>query len=149
MQAYAEKWSNILSPNEFLFLEAQAMYAEKAFLNLMQQSLIEVPAWYPSSSKSIMLRLLIGLLEREIRLDLDLKVHLHGQNFSSWLKDVSKMTNLSPDYFQGLTAELLGMPGFCAAYTVVTDNFGCLSDQERKDMLQNFPNVSYENIVGV
>lgn len=149
MQAYAEKWSNILSPNEFLFLEAQAMYAEKAFLNLMQQSVIEVPAWYPSSFKSIMLRLLIGLLEREIRLDLDLKVHLHGQNFSSWLKDISKMTNLSPDYFQGLTAELLGMPGFCAAYTVVTDNFGCLSDQERKDMLQNFPNISYENIVGV
>ena len=147
MQAYGEKWSNILSPNEFLFLEAQAMYAEKVFLKLLQHSVIEVPVWYPSSSKSIILRLLIGLLEREIRLDLDLKVHLHGQNFSSWLRDISKITNLSPDYFQGLTAELLGMPGFCAAYTVVTDAFQSIPQQQREIMLQEFPNITYESIV--
>ena len=149
MQAYGEEWSNILSPNEFLFLEAQAMCAEKVFLNLMLESKIEAPHWYPSSSKSIILRLLVGLLEREIRLDLDLKVHFHGQSFSSWLKDISKITNLSPEHFQGLTAELLGMPGFCAAYTVVTNNFRCLSNEERKNMLQNFPNINYKNIVGL
>ncbi len=147
MQAYGEKWSNILSPNEFLFLEAQAMYAEKVFLSLMQNLVIEVPNWYPSSSKSIMLRLLIGLLEREIRLDLDLKVHLHGQDFSSWLREVSKITNLSPEYFQGLTAELLGMPGFCAAYTVVTDAFQSIPQQQRDILLQEFPNITYESII--
>ncbi|MDY6782871.1 MAG: hypothetical protein SW833_10050 [Cyanobacteriota bacterium] len=136
MQAYGKKWSNILSPNEFLFLEAQAMCIERKILGLMKHSMIEVPSWYPSSSKSVILRLLIGLLEREIRLDLDLKVHLQGQSFSSWLKDISKMTSLSPDYFQGLTAELLGMPGFCAAYTVVTDIFQNLPSSQRQFLLE-------------
>jgi hypothetical protein len=143
MQAYGDKWSNILSPNEFLFLEAQAMYAEKAFLSLFQKSIIDLPTWYPSSLKCIILRLLLGLLEREIRLDLDLQVHLQNRNFSSWLTDISKITNLSPEYFQGLTAELLGMPGFCAAYTVVTDNFQNLSTEQRITMLQEYPNISY------
>ncbi|TAD92431.1 MAG: hypothetical protein EA000_02355, partial [Oscillatoriales cyanobacterium] len=82
MQAYAQKWSNILAPNEFLFLEAQAMSVEIILLNLMKESYIEIPQWYPSSQKSIIIRLLIGLLEREIRLDLDLKVHLQGQSFT-------------------------------------------------------------------
>jgi hypothetical protein len=149
MQAYGERWSDILSPNEFLFLEAQAMYAEKAFLKLIRHSIVETPSWYPSSSKSIVLRLLIGLLEREIRLDLDLNVHLNGQKFSSWLNDISVMTKLSPDYFQGLTAELLGMPGFCSAYTVVTDNFEQLSSLERTKILQGFPNISYESILNL
>jgi hypothetical protein len=149
MQAYGERWSNILSPNEFLFLEAQAMCAEKKFLSLLQQSTIELPHWYPSSSKSIILCLLLGLLEREIRLDLDLKVHLQGQMFSSWLHDISKLTKLSPDYFQGLTAELLGMPGFCAAYTVVTDIFQSLTSQQRKIMLQNYPDITYEPLLKI
>lgn len=147
MQAYGNQWSNILSPNEFLFLEAQAMCAEKIFLSLIQQSIIETPDWYPSSTDSIMLRLLIGLLEREIRLDLDLKVHLNGQSFLSWLGEVSRLTSLSPEYFQGLTAELLGMPGFCAAYTVVTDKFQNTPQPQREMMLQNFPHISYESIV--
>jgi hypothetical protein len=147
MQAYGKKWSNILSPNEFLFLEAQAMYAERIFLDLIQQEIVKTPDWYPSSSRSITLRLLIGLLEREIRLDLDFKVHLNEMCFSSWLENVSEMTNLSPEYFQGLTAELLGMPGFCAAYTVVTNEFQNTPHQERKIMLQDFPHISYESIV--
>ncbi|HAT13229.1 MAG TPA: hypothetical protein DD001_23050 [Microcoleaceae bacterium UBA10368] len=146
MQAYDQKWSNILAPNEFLFLEAQAMSVEIILLNLMKESYIEIPKWYPSSQKSIIIRLLIGLLEREIRLDLDLKVHLQGQSFTAWLDDISRLTNLSPEYFQGLTAELLGMPGFCAAYTVVTDKFKNLSHQQRKLLLQKFPNITYEAI---
>lgn len=146
MQAYDKKWSNILAPNEFLFLEAQAMSVEIILLNLMKESYIEIPQWYPSSQKSIIIRLLIGLLEREIRLDLDLKVHLQGQNFTTWLDDISRLTNLSPEFFQGLTAELLGMPGFCASYTVVTDKFKNLSHEQRKMLLQNFPNISYESI---
>ncbi|MEG3876852.1 hypothetical protein QT972_05650 [Microcoleus sp. herbarium7] len=146
MQAYDKKWSNILAPNEFLFLEAQAMSVEIILLNLMKESYIEIPQWYPSSQKSIIIRLLIGLLEREIRLDLDLKVHLQGQNFTTWLDDISRLTNLSPEFFQGLTAELLGMPGFCAAYTVVTDKFKNLSHEQRKMLLQNFPNITYESI---
>jgi hypothetical protein len=146
MQAYDKKWSNILSPNEFLFLEAQAMSVEIILLNLMKESYVEIPQWYPSSQKSIIIRLLIGLLEREIRLDLDLKVHLQGQNFTTWLDDISRLTNLSPEFFQGLTAELLGMPGFCAAYTVVTDKFKNLSHEQRKILLQNFPNITYESI---
>jgi len=146
MQAYDKKWSNILAPNEFLFLEAQAMSVEIILLNLMKESYIEIPQWYPSSQKSIIIRLLIGLLEREIRLDLDLKVHLQGQNFTTWLDDISRLTNLSPEFFQGLTAELLGMPGFCASYTVVTDKFKNLSHEQRKMLLQNFPNITYESI---
>lgn len=144
MQAYGRKWSNILSPNEFLFLEAQAMCAERILLTLMQKSIITSPDWFPASQKSIILRLLVGLLEREVRLDLDFKVHLYGQNFTDWLVDVSRLTNLSAEYFQGLTAELLGMPGFCAAYTVVTDNFQHLSTEQRRIMLQEYPNISYE-----
>ena len=146
MQAYDKKWSNILAPNEFLFLEAQAMSVEIILLNLMKESYIEIPKWYPSSQKSIIIRLLIGLLEREIRLDLDLKVHLHGQSFTAWLEDISRLTNLSPQFFQGLSAELLGMPGFCAAYTVVTDKFKNLSHEQRKMLLQNFPNITYESL---
>ncbi|MCC3410284.1 MULTISPECIES: hypothetical protein [unclassified Microcoleus] len=146
MQAYDKKWSNILAPNEFLFLEAQAMSVEIILLNLMKESYIEIPQWYPSSQKSIIIRLLIGLLEREIRLNLDLKVHLHGQNFTTWLDDISRLTNLSPEFFQGLTAELLGMPGFCAAYTVVTDKFKNLSHEQRKMLLQNFPHITYESL---
>ncbi|MEK0180317.1 MAG: hypothetical protein EAZ98_05110 [Oscillatoriales cyanobacterium] len=96
--------------------------------------------------KSIIIRLLIGLLEREIRLDLDLKVHLQGQSFTAWLDDISRLTNLSPEYFQGLTAELLGMPGFCAAYTVVTDKFKNLSHEQRKMLLHKFPNITYESL---
>ncbi|MEI6428969.1 MAG: hypothetical protein WCO45_11385 [Pseudanabaena sp. ELA607] len=143
MQAYNSKWSNVLSPNEYLFLEAQAMCVERICLHLLQNSLVEVPSWYPSSQKAIILRLLIGLLEREIRLDLDLQVHLHGQNFTDWLQDICTITNLSPAYFQGLTAELLGMPGFCAAYTVATDNFQNMTNSHRKAMLQDFPNIDY------
>lgn len=146
MQAYDQRWSNILSPNEFLFLEAQAMCVEKILLNLMKVSSVEIPRWYPSSQKSIVIRLLIGLLEREIRLDLDLNVHLHKQNFKTWLDDMSKLTNLSPEYFQGLTAELLGMPGFCAAYTVVTDKFKNLSDDQREILLHEFPDITYETL---
>lgn len=146
MQAYDKKWSNILAPNEFLFLEAQAMSVEIILLNLMKESYIEIPQWYPSSQKLIIIRLLIGLLEREIRLDLDLKVHLLGQNFTTWLDDISRLTNLSPEFFQGLTAELLGMPGFCASYTVVTHKFKNLSHEQRKMLLQNFPNITYESI---
>ncbi len=146
MQSYGAKWSNVLSPNEYLFLEAQAMCVERILLNLLLNSVVEIPRWYPSSEKAIILRLLIGLLEREIRLDLDLKVHLHGQDFTEWLKDICKLTQLSPAYFQGLTAELLGMPGFCAAYTVVTDNFQNLANSQRRTMLQEFPNISYTSL---
>lgn len=146
MQAYGDKWSNILSPHEFLFLEASAMCAERIVLDLMQKSIVQLPHWYPSSQKSVILRLLIGLLEREIRLDLDLKVHLRGQNFTDWLVEISQFTKLSPEYFQGLTTELLGMPGFCAAYTVVTDQFLEMSDEQREIMLDNFPSITYESI---
>jgi hypothetical protein len=146
MQAYGNQWSNILSPHEFLFLEASAMCVERLILDLIQKSIVNLPIWYPASKKAIVLRLLIGLLEREIRLDLDLKVHLHGQGFTEWLAEISQITKLSPQYFQGLTPELLGMPGFCAAYTVVTDYFEKMSDAERETMLNNFPNITYESI---
>lgn len=149
MQSYGTKWSNVLSPNEYLFLEAQAMCVERILLNLLLNSVVELPSWYPAPEKAIILRLLIGLLEREIRLDLDLQVHLHGQNFAEWLKDICKLTQLSSTYFQGLTAELLGMPGFCAAYTVVTDNFQSLSSSRRRKMLQEFPNITYTSLGSV
>ena len=88
-----------------------------------------------------MLRLLIGLLEREIRLDLDLNVHLREQAFEDWLQEISHQTSLSPEYFQGLTAELLGMPGFCAAYTVATDAFYQKNISQRRTHMQNFPKL--------
>lgn len=87
--------------------------------------------------------MLIGLLEREIRLHLDLKVHLYKQGFENWLSDVSELTSLSPEYFQGLTGELLGMPGFCAAYTIVTNSFEGMPLSLRKKMLNEFPDIDY------
>ncbi|NEO88468.1 MAG: hypothetical protein F6J87_30205 [Spirulina sp. SIO3F2] len=46
MQAYNKKWPNILSPNEFLFLEAQAIYVERVLLSLTKNHKVEIPCWY-------------------------------------------------------------------------------------------------------
>lgn len=135
MQAYGEDWSNVLSPEDFLLLEAQAMCAERKALDLMLKGELEVPSWYPSSNKAVTLRLLIGILEREIRLHLDLYVHWHGQSVDDWLTSMSELTGISSNYFLGFTGELLGMPGFAAAYTVVTDAFISLEDDYRRQVL--------------
>ena len=135
MQAYGDKWSNVLSPEDFLLLEAQAMCAERTALDLMLKGELQIPIWYPSSNKAVTLRLLIGILEREIRLHLDLYVHLHEQSISDWLAFMSDLTRISSNYFLGFTGELLGMPGFAAAYTAVTDVFASLEDDYRRQVL--------------
>ncbi|KAB8318309.1 hypothetical protein SD81_016860 [Tolypothrix campylonemoides VB511288] len=135
MQAYGEEWSNTLSPEDFLLLEAQAMCVERKALELMLKDELQIPSWYPSNYKAVTLRLLIGLLEREIRLHLDLSIHWHGQSIDEWLIFMSKLTGISSNYFLGFTGELLGMPGFAAAYTVVTDAFISFEDDYRKQIL--------------
>jgi len=104
---------------------------------------LQIPRCYPSSDKAVTLRLLIGLLEREIRLHLDLSVHLHNQSINEWLKFMSELTGISSNYFLGFTGELLGMPGFAAAYTSVTDEFMSLNDENRRQALteQKLPGI--------
>ncbi|MBW4493810.1 MAG: hypothetical protein KME26_12130 [Oscillatoria princeps RMCB-10] len=135
MQAYGKKWSNILSPEDFLLLEAQAICAERIALNLMKKGELTIPSDYPSTNKAVILRLLIGILEREIRLHLDLSVHLHSQSVNEWIAFMSDLTGISSNYFLGFTGELLGMPGFAAAYTAVTDTFMSLTDDCRRRVL--------------
>lgn len=136
MQAYGSDWSNILTPQEFLLLEAQAMCAERIALDLMLNNGLRIPDWYPSTNESVILRLLIGMLEREIRLHLDLSLYLHKQNLDDWLKNMCQLTGISSRYFLGFTCELLGMPGFASAYTSVTDYFISTDNQQRKDLIK-------------
>ncbi|HBL11392.1 MAG TPA: hypothetical protein DD379_08295 [Cyanobacteria bacterium UBA11162] len=136
MQAYGSDWSNILTPQDFLFLEAQAMCAERKALDLMLNGQLQIPDWYPSTNQAVILRLLIGILEREVRLHLDLSLSLYGQNIDDWLKTMCQLTGISSTYFLGFTTELLGMPGFASAYTSVTDYFMLMEDEQRKLLLR-------------
>lgn len=48
---------------------------------------------------------------------------------------ISHLTGISSNYFLGFTGELLGIPGFAAAYTAVTDAFISLEDDYRRQVL--------------
>jgi hypothetical protein len=135
MQAYGSDWSNILRPQDFLFLEAQAMCAERKALDLMLNGQLQIPDWYPSTNEYVILRLLLGILEREVRLNLDLSLYLHEQTFDDWVINMSRLTGISSNYFLGLTGELLGMPGLASAYTSVTDYFISMNNEQRKNIL--------------
>jgi hypothetical protein len=137
MQAYGSDWSNILTPQDFLLLEAQAMCAERKALDLMLNGQLQIPDWYPSTNQAVILRLLIGILEREIRLHLDLSLYLYGDNVDDWLRNMCRLTGISSNYFLGFTGELLGMPGFASAYTSVTDSFISIDDKQRELLLRS------------
>jgi hypothetical protein len=110
-----------LHPEWLVTMEAIAMSAEHHLLRLLT---LKAAAGPPSaaliSSQSLITELLIGLLERSLRLDFDLAVHLRGADPDQWRAAAVNLTGLPPNRF-AFVDEFHGLPGLAAAYMIGID----------------------------
>jgi hypothetical protein len=58
----------------------------------------------------------MGLLDRSIRLAMDVRVHAQGVAYSDFLAEVSERAGVGPAYVESVTREWLGLPGMGALY---------------------------------
>jgi GTP cyclohydrolase FolE2 len=115
LQNYPDAGS-YLDPNWLLTLEAAAMTSEYKFLKLIDyEENIPKPVDYSIDLFNLKTILLTGLLERSLRLDYDLAVHLNGKPIDEWIVQSRRKTGLELNYY-GFAREFHGLPGFCAGY---------------------------------
>ena len=118
-----------LNPTWLLTLEAAAMTSEREFLHLIDcEKEIAQPINYPFNSFNIKTILLTGLLERALRLDYDMAIHLDEQSIDSWVKQTKRRTGLTLDCYS-FAYEFHGLPGFCAGYML---GLNALSNEKDK-----------------
>lgn len=105
-----------LEPNWLVTLESIAMNTELNFLRLIDEDVeIKKPDDYPFNVFNIKTFILVGLLERALRLDYDLAIHLEGKNVETWLKQTKRKTGFNLNCYE-FTNEFHGLPGFCSSY---------------------------------
>lgn len=104
-----------INPHGLLNMEALAMNTEKEFLKILEHN-PETLSTIPSlNTFNVITQLLLGLLERALRLEYDLAIHLNGQNISDWIIEVKRKTGLNIDIYS-FSQEFHGLPGFSAGY---------------------------------
>ncbi|MEQ8467019.1 GTP cyclohydrolase, FolE2/MptA family [Coleofasciculus sp. E1-EBD-02] len=107
-----------LDPTWLLTLEAAAMTVEKQFLGLIEHRVkIPKPINYSLNLFNVKTILLIGLLERSLRLEYDLAVHLRRQPIASWITQTKRQTGFNLNCYD-FVREFHGLPGFCAGYMI-------------------------------
>jgi hypothetical protein len=103
-----------ITPEQYITMEAIAMYAEHTFLAHLSDCAAVLPPGL--KERDLRLQLLLGLLERYLRFDFDLQVHLHGQSPQQWKQHTLAQIGQLP--ILGFTHTFHGLPGFAAAYPV-------------------------------
>ncbi len=103
-------------PIWLMTLEGVAMTAERTVLKLIDEdfdfSPVEGVKLNTNNIKSI---LLMGMIERALRLEYDRDIYVKKYNNSDWVDKAKKRTGLNLDIF-GFIEEFSGMPGFNAGY---------------------------------
>lgn len=114
---------NPIDPEWLIVMEAVAMFVEKKTLETINEN----PDFICSFGINVDLHkvktvLLLGFVERALRLDYDLAVHGEGESIDSWLTFTKRRTGLYLNIYN-FANEFHGMPGFLAAYMVGLDSF--------------------------
>ncbi|MBZ8178625.1 GTP cyclohydrolase, FolE2/MptA family [Oscillatoria salina] len=119
-----------LNPEWLLTLEASAMTSEREFLYLIDSEReIARPINYPFNSFNIKTVLLTGLIERALRLDYDIAVHLNNQSIDDWIRYTKRRTGLTLNCYYNFAHEFYGLPGFCAGYMLGLNALGKEQDK--------------------
>lgn len=112
-----------LDPEWLVVMESVAMFVEKKTLEIIDEN----PDFIRSFGIQVDLHraktvLLLGFVERALRLDYDLAVHGGGESIESWLAHTKRKTGIHFNIYN-FVEEFHGMPGFLAAYMVGLDGF--------------------------
>lgn len=136
---------NPLMPSWSMTMEAVAMYVEYKFLDLILDG-YELPDNLATQVNldSVKAILFMGLLERSLRLDYDLEVHLNRKPIDVWIEQTQKRTGIYTNGFYKFTTEFNGLPGFSAGYMIgceafkkSTDKIAILSNRQSLDFLHH------------
>ena len=119
-------------PELLLSMEGVAMYVEYEFLQRIEKNKIILPNTIATSIESIKTILLLGFVERALRLDYDLSVHLYENNIFDWENEVKRTTGLRIDIFSFIK-EFHGLPGFSSCYMLGLWSF--MFDINKKDVI--------------
>lgn len=112
---------SLLDPKWLLTMEAAAMAVELAFLEAVaEESEPSPPVGYPYNRHRVKTVILLGLVERSLRLDFDIRVHGDGECVTGWIDSARKQTGLHSNFFD-FAEEFHGLPGFCAGYMAGLD----------------------------
>jgi GTP cyclohydrolase IV len=132
-----------LNPIWLLTLESAAMISEREFLDLIDcQKEIPRPISYPFNLFNIKTVLLTGLLERALRLDYDLAVHLNGKPIDSWIRQTKRRTGLTLDCYS-FAYEFHGLPGFCAGYMLGLNSL--INEKDKLSILKGVRALDFLN----
>jgi len=115
MAAHPAMQADQLTPQQMQQMEAVAMAAEWILLEEMEaEPDMPLPAGLDAGQVRIHLKL--GLIERALRQDYDLQVHLAGQPTQDWLTQTQRRMGMLGVY--RFAESFHGLPGFCASYLV-------------------------------
>jgi GTP cyclohydrolase FolE2 len=105
-----------LDPQWLIAMEAFAMSVETGLaLRLMNGDELAVTPGLECSSEALLTVLLLGLVERSLRLEFDVAVHGRGEDPEAWTTGASRRSGLRRERFS-FVDEFHGLPGFGAAY---------------------------------
>ncbi|MCG5058826.1 MAG: GTP cyclohydrolase I FolE2 [Limnoraphis sp. WC205] len=138
------KADSYLNPLWLLTLEATAMTTEYEFLNLIDYGKdIPKPVNYPFNLFNIKTVLLIGLLERALRLDYDIAVHLNAQFIDDWITQTKRRTGLTLNCYS-FVDEFYGLPGFCAGYMLGLNTLR--NEQDKLSIISGVKSLDFLNL---
>jgi hypothetical protein len=109
-------------PNWLIVMEALAINTEYEFYNLIENGdLSSLPTIENFDVDIIKTYLILYLLDRTLRVDFDILVHLEENTIEQWYKYVEELTGLNNSNelckeFLDITTEFHGLPGLGSAY---------------------------------
>lgn len=127
--AHYPQAGNPLNPEWLITMEAVSMFMEKKFLNMLNETFDFPHSDYLNVDLfKVKAVLLLGLVERSLRLDYDLAVHGHGEDIETWIEKTKRKTGIHLNIYN-FTQEFHGLPGFSAAYMIGLDSFEATNDK--------------------
>lgn len=106
-----------LDPEWLLTMEAAAMTVEMALLDALEERRVDLPEMLDLNIDNVISVLLLGMVERSLRLDFDLQVSHHALEVRDWLRSTKRRIGIE-DGIYAFVSEFDGLPGMCAGYLV-------------------------------
>ncbi len=139
MTCYPDAGSS-LNPNWLLVMESAAMFVEAAYLDMLSKevegSIPPIEIFDPHKVKA---HVLIGLLERALRVDFDIMIHLEKRSSQEWLGFLNNLLGFGPTMSADFTGDLFssqtefdGLPGLGSVYMV---GINALEVSENREMV--------------
>lgn len=133
---------SLYNPTWLMNMESIAMYVELSFLhqlndNLYNETLIK-NGLNPKLLKSI---LILGLIERALRIDFDVCVHLHSEESNKWILRAQNHCGINIPIYN-FVYEFTGLPGFASSYMFGMDKF--IQYTNKADVLSGKSLISFD-----